>query len=129
MDVHGQQNRDGLCLKGCKSFTWIPTCMHLKTIANIECTGGTFIQLKKLVIFCIKCNSIIYTAILYASIDYSIYILDHLTSLIKEASNHDVKFVYALSPGLDMTYSNAKELSCLKRKLEQVADEFFHTTF
>ena len=51
----------------------------------------------------------------------SIYILDHLTSLIKEASNHDVKFVYALSPGLDMTYSNAKELSCLKRKLEQVA--------
>ena len=47
--------------------------------------------------------------------------LDHLTSLIKEASNHDVKFVYALSPGLDMTYSNAKELSCLKRKLEQVA--------
>ena len=49
------------------------------------------------------------------------WILDHLTGLIKEATDHDVTFVYALSPGLDMTYSNAKELTCLKRKLEQVA--------
>ena len=30
-------------------------------------------------------------------------------------------FYYALSPGLDMSYSNPKELQALKRKLEQVS--------
>jgi protein O-GlcNAcase / histone acetyltransferase len=32
-----------------------------------------------------------------------------------------VTFVYALSPGLDITYSSAKEVTNLKHKLEQVA--------
>ena len=32
----------------------------------------------------------------------------------------DIDFYYAISPGLDITYSNAKEVSCLKRKLDQV---------
>lgn len=46
---------------------------------------------------------------------------DHLTSLILAAKEHNIVFYYALSPGLDMTYSSPKELAVLKRKLEQVS--------
>ena len=49
------------------------------------------------------------------------FISDHLTGLIDAASEHNINFVYALSPGLDIGYSNSKELACLKRKLEQVS--------
>lgn len=45
---------------------------------------------------------------------------DHLTSLIAAAKEQNITFYYALSPGLDMTYSNPKEVATLKRKLEQV---------
>lgn len=46
---------------------------------------------------------------------------DHLTGLINAAKEHNIIFYYALSPGLDMTYSNPKEVGTLKRKLEQVS--------
>jgi len=46
---------------------------------------------------------------------------DLLTTLIESADEHGISFVYALSPGLDMTYSNVKEVSSLKRKLSQVS--------
>lgn len=46
---------------------------------------------------------------------------DVLTALIEAAEEHRISFVYALSPGLDMTYSSPIELCCLKRKLSQVA--------
>uniref|UniRef100_A0A1L8E3Q4 protein O-GlcNAcase n=2 Tax=Nyssomyia neivai TaxID=330878 RepID=A0A1L8E3Q4_9DIPT len=52
---------------------------------------------------------------------YTVEEADHLTSLIAAAKEHDINFYYALSPGLDMTYSNAKETSTLRRKLEQVS--------
>jgi len=52
---------------------------------------------------------------------YSVEEADHLTGLIESAAENDVIFVYALSPGLDITYSSAKEVTCLKRKLEQVS--------
>lgn len=44
---------------------------------------------------------------------------DLLTSLIAAAKEQGITFYYALSPGLDMTYS--KETAILKRKLEQVS--------
>ena len=37
------------------------------------------------------------------------------------AAECNIDFYYAISPGLDITYSSPKEVSCLKRKLEQVA--------
>lgn len=46
---------------------------------------------------------------------------DHLAGLISAAKEHNIVFYYALSPGLDMAYSNAKEVAILKRKLEQVS--------
>lgn len=46
---------------------------------------------------------------------------DHLAGLIAAAKEHNVAFYYALSPGLDMTYSSPKEVATLKRKLDQVA--------
>ncbi|XP_030842099.1 protein O-GlcNAcase isoform X3 [Strongylocentrotus purpuratus] len=52
---------------------------------------------------------------------YSVEEAEHLTSLISAAKDHDILFVYALSPGLDITFSNAKEVTCLNRKLEQVS--------
>ncbi|XP_055907618.1 protein O-GlcNAcase isoform X1 [Eupeodes corollae] len=52
---------------------------------------------------------------------YTVEEADHLTSLIAAAKEQGIVFYYALSPGLDMNYSNQKEVQTLKRKLEQVA--------
>lgn len=40
--------------------------------------------------------------------------------LISSAKEHGIEFIYAISPGLDITFSNQKEISTLKRKLDQV---------
>uniref|UniRef100_H3DJH2 protein O-GlcNAcase n=1 Tax=Tetraodon nigroviridis TaxID=99883 RepID=H3DJH2_TETNG len=45
---------------------------------------------------------------------------EQLTALIAAAQQHHVDFIYAISPGLDMTFSSPREVSALKRKLEQV---------
>ncbi|KAK7109534.1 protein O-GlcNAcase-like [Littorina saxatilis] len=52
---------------------------------------------------------------------YSVEEADSLTSLIESAGEKGVTFVYAISPGLDISFSNAKDVQALKRKLEQVA--------
>ncbi|CAO1438847.1 unnamed protein product [Diamesa hyperborea] len=46
---------------------------------------------------------------------------DHLAGLITAAKEQNIDFYYALSPGLDITYSSVKEIATLKRKLDQVA--------
>ncbi|KAJ8365274.1 hypothetical protein SKAU_G00141050 [Synaphobranchus kaupii] len=46
---------------------------------------------------------------------------EQLRTLIAAAKEHGVDFVYAISPGLDMTFSNRREISTLKRKLDQVS--------
>ncbi|KAL2089841.1 hypothetical protein ACEWY4_014529 [Coilia grayii] len=43
-----------------------------------------------------------------------------LRNLIASAKEHHVEFIYAISPGLDITFSNPKEVVALKRKLDQV---------
>ena len=40
--------------------------------------------------------------------------------LIKETKDRGIEFVYAIAPGLDITFSDDKEVVSLKRKLEQV---------
>ena len=45
---------------------------------------------------------------------------DILTSLIESARERGVIFVYAISPGLDISFSSSKDVAALKRKLEQV---------
>ncbi|KAK7109535.1 protein O-GlcNAcase-like [Littorina saxatilis] len=52
---------------------------------------------------------------------YSVEEADILTNLIESACEHEVTFVYAISPGLDISFSNPKDVVALKRKLEQVA--------
>ncbi|CAG9761146.1 unnamed protein product [Ceutorhynchus assimilis] len=52
---------------------------------------------------------------------YTVEEAEHLTGLIQAAKDQNITFYYALSPGLDITYSSQKELSTLKRKLEQVS--------
>ena len=47
-------------------------------------------------------------------------VADHLTSLIKAAYEQNIDFVYAISPGLDITFSSTKDVTLLKKKLEQV---------
>jgi len=51
---------------------------------------------------------------------YTVEEADHLSCLIAAAKDSNVRFIYALSPGLDIVYSNSKDVSALKRKLEQV---------
>lgn len=57
--------------------------------------------------------------ILYLIIIF-IFILDLLESLINSAKESNVSFVYALSPGIDIVYSNPKEVKTLQEKFEQV---------
>ncbi|XP_066504030.1 protein O-GlcNAcase [Hoplias malabaricus] len=45
---------------------------------------------------------------------------EQLITLISAAKEHNVEFIYAISPGLDITFSNPKEVAALKRKLSQV---------
>lgn len=47
-------------------------------------------------------------------------LLEQLIALISAAKQHNVEFIYAISPGLDLTFSNPKEVAALKRKLDQV---------
>ncbi|XP_059206095.1 protein O-GlcNAcase [Centropristis striata] len=51
---------------------------------------------------------------------YSDQEAEQLRALISAAKQHNVDFVYAVSPGLDITFSNPREVSALKRKLDQV---------
>lgn len=53
---------------------------------------------------------------------YSAEEAEQLITLISAAKEHNIDFVYAISPGLDITFSNRKEVDTLKRKLDQVRD-------
>lgn len=46
---------------------------------------------------------------------------EHLEGLISAAKANGIDFYYALSPGLDITYSSLKDSAALKRKLDQVS--------
>lgn len=50
--------------------------------------------------------------------------LDDLLSLINCAKENNITFTYALSPGLDISYSNNEELIVLKTKLKQVINPY-----
>lgn len=41
--------------------------------------------------------------------------------MIEAAEEYGVSFVYAISPGLDITYSSSKDVQLLKKKLDQVS--------
>uniref|UniRef100_UPI0037E95183 protein O-GlcNAcase n=1 Tax=Semicossyphus pulcher TaxID=241346 RepID=UPI0037E95183 len=47
---------------------------------------------------------------------------EQLIALISAAKQHNIDFVYAISPGLDVTFSNPNEVAALKRKLDQVKE-------
>uniref|UniRef100_A0A8D0CWF8 O-GlcNAcase n=1 Tax=Sander lucioperca TaxID=283035 RepID=A0A8D0CWF8_SANLU len=51
---------------------------------------------------------------------YSVEEAEQLMTLIGAAKERGIEFIYAISPGLDITFSNQKEVSALKRKLDQV---------
>ncbi|XP_053305820.1 protein O-GlcNAcase [Spea bombifrons] len=52
---------------------------------------------------------------------YSVEEADQLMTLISAAQEYGIEFIYAISPGLDITFSNQKEIATLKRKLDQVS--------
>ncbi|XP_077585671.1 protein O-GlcNAcase isoform X1 [Stigmatopora nigra] len=51
---------------------------------------------------------------------YSVEEAEQLITLIGAAKEYGIEFIYAISPGLDITFSNQKEVTALKRKLDQV---------
>ncbi|XP_053437203.1 protein O-GlcNAcase-like [Nycticebus coucang] len=51
---------------------------------------------------------------------YSVEEAEQLMALISAAREYKIEFIYAISPGLDITFSNPKEVYTLKRKLDQV---------
>jgi len=44
-----------------------------------------------------------------------------LKVLIDAAKACDIKFVYAISPGLDISFSSAEDVTAIKRKMKQVS--------
>jgi len=46
--------------------------------------------------------------------------LEKLQSLIRVAHSHEIQFIYAISPGLDIQYSDVKDQKLLFRKLDQL---------
>uniref|UniRef100_A0A8C5GSD5 Protein O-GlcNAcase n=1 Tax=Gouania willdenowi TaxID=441366 RepID=A0A8C5GSD5_GOUWI len=52
---------------------------------------------------------------------YSVEEAEQLMTLVSAAKEHGIEFIYAISPGLDITFSNQKEVTALKRKLDQVS--------
>lgn len=52
---------------------------------------------------------------------------EQLTTLISAAKEQEIEFIYAISPGLDITFSNQKEVLTLKRKLDQVRINLFRS--
>ncbi len=55
---------------------------------------------------------------------YSLEEADQLSQLAQEASARGINFIYAISPGLDITFSSSKEVALLKRKLDQVLCQY-----
>ena len=51
---------------------------------------------------------------------YSLEEAEQLSHLLLQASSRGIIFIYAIAPGLDMTFSSSQEISLLKRKLDQV---------
>lgn len=51
---------------------------------------------------------------------YCLVFKEQLMTLISSSKEHGIEFIYAISPGLDITFSNQKEVATLKRKLDQV---------
>ena len=51
---------------------------------------------------------------------YSLEEAAELSELIKETSSKGVQFIYAISPGLDISFSSEQEVDLLKKKLDQV---------
>ncbi|VDQ17309.1 unnamed protein product [Trichobilharzia regenti] len=49
-----------------------------------------------------------------------------LQYLITESTDAGVLFIFAISPGLDVTFSSAKEVDILKKKVDQVAFDSMH---
>lgn len=45
---------------------------------------------------------------------------DHMRSLIAAANEHNVLFIFAISPGNDVVYSDESDANILKERLEQV---------
>lgn len=44
----------------------------------------------------------------------------HLAALVRECRQQGIRFIYALSPGLDIRFTDAADLAALKAKLKQV---------
>src|ERR1044071_8391518 len=45
---------------------------------------------------------------------------EELRRLISQAQNHQIRFIYALGPGLDFSYAAHGDLTCLKNKFSQL---------
>lgn len=100
---------------GSRNGDWTLICTPRKMIINTECTGEIFILWKKQVRN--EWKSHLHFTILMTPLSC---LSDQLMALISAAKEHCVEFIYAISPGLDITFSNPKEVAALKRKLSQV---------
>ena len=57
----------------------------------------------------------------YLVICVLLYLTVKLRNLIDVATSEGILFVYAISPGLDITFSSAADVTSLKRKMKQVS--------
>src|SRR5467141_2294482 len=51
---------------------------------------------------------------------YSASEAETLGEMIRACTKRNIRFIYALSPGLDIRYSREAELDCLRKRFEQM---------
>ena len=65
----------------------------------------------------VDCHSF---SLLFLHVNVYFAIPDKLKDLIDAAIFEEITFVYAISPGLDITFSSAADTAALKKKMKQV---------
>lgn len=103
------------------------TFTHRKTTTStvhhgVNCKSSLFIipmQSSSLLLMNLKKNFSSLCCLFFFS--YTVEEGEHLQGLITAAKATGINFYYALSPGLDITYSSLKDTATLKRKLDQVS--------
>lgn len=109
MASHGQQSSEATSFGSWRNWEWILISMHQRMIWSTVPSGEYVILVRRRV-----------RRIIWESFALTWFVQELLRSLICAAAENKIRFIYALSPGIDIIYSNPKEIQTIQTKLLQV---------
>lgn len=95
--------------------------MRPKMTTSTGPTGGSYTRSRKQITYQVLYIHFSFSLSCEFIIIMCVFVFVPSPGLISAAKEAGIVFYYALSPGLDMTYSSQKEIATLKRKLDQVS--------